>query len=100
MADVSDGASVSSLGSTRGGVGTRGTSAAAALEAGALCAPFNTLLYTPRGGAAYERERLCVGPSGIRLRVRLATVLQPANWCAELPPFTSCLSVAEGESQA
>jgi len=81
------------------GVGTRGSAAAAALEAGALMAPFNTLLYTPRGGTAYDLERHCTGPSGIRLRLRLATVLQPANWCVEPPAFQSCLNPVPGQSE-
>jgi hypothetical protein len=44
---------------------------------------------------ADERQRRWqqqfVGRSGIRLRVRLSIILQPANWVAEAPPFASCL---------
>lgn len=55
----------------------------------------NQLLGTPAvGSREWEHESRFVGPSGIRLRVRLACMLQPANWCAEAPRMMTCLSDA------
>ena len=54
--------------------------------------PSNVLLRDyPENEAARRWQQTFVGRSGIRLRVRLSVVLQPANWIAEAPPFASCL---------
>ena len=38
-----------------------------------------------------EWEQTYIGPTGIRLSLKLSTVLQPANWEVIPPPFISCL---------
>jgi hypothetical protein len=53
--------------------------------------PVNAILFTPVSAEARELEARFAGPSGIKLRVRVARELQPACWCAEPPEFTSCI---------
>jgi hypothetical protein len=53
--------------------------------------PPNAILFTPVSAEARELEARYVGPSGLKLRVRLARGLQPANWCAQPPEFMSCI---------
>lgn len=56
------------------------------------CAPFNTLLFSDGSARSLALEKAYVGPSRLRLRVRLARSCQPANWCVEEDTsFVSCM---------
>jgi hypothetical protein len=59
---------------------------------------FNDVLFLSGGGGAraVAAEQAYVGPSGIRLRVRLARASQPLSWEVEPRPFVSCLEGPAG----
>lgn len=57
---------------------------------------YNTLLHTSLDRTQVENESRYIGPTGIKLPLRLARCLQPANWCTEPPDFHSCLEQIAG----
>ena len=88
------------VGGGGGGGGGSSSSSGGAGEEDGDCLPYNTLLFTPRDAATLTTESRYIGPCGVRLRVRLATALQPVNWCAEPPVFRSCLARIAGMSMS